>query len=97
MRTGDKALPDGEISVSRRIIPVSSSTGAGIQNLWLDLVSCAKASTSSNLDANPASVKEHKHADLVRRSDLVRQIQKIKKEKSAKGKNEKDPKKLRKA
>ena len=94
MRTGDTQLLEGEFSSSRRIIPVSSSTGAGIQRLWMDLVSCAKASVSSNLDPNPASVKEHKHADLVRRSDLVRQLQKIKKEKSAKEKQ--DPKKLRK-
>lgn len=70
------------------IIPVSASTGAGVQRLWTDLSACAKASTSNPLEANTSAVREHKNSDLVRRADLIRQLNDIKKKKAAREKKE---------
>ena len=70
------------------IIPVSASTGAGVQKLWTDLSACAKASTSNPLEANTSSVREHRNSDLVRRADLIRQLNVIKRNKVAREKKE---------
>ena len=70
------------------IIPVSASTGAGVQRLWNDLSACAKSSTSNPLEPNTSAVREHRNSDLVRRADLIRQLNDIKKKKMAREKNE---------
>ena len=115
---------DNKFGICKRIIPVSSATGAGIQRLWTDILECAKLSTyslsdlnnnsnnngnnngSSNsndsenymsgsgsgtgggsgvdfeiMSSNSHAVREHRNADVVRRSDLVRQLMDIKKSK----------------
>jgi len=74
----EKLLKDGIVNEEcmaeriSKIIPVSSSTGAGIQNLWLELLSCAKKSSvsigSSELDH---VVKEHIQANLLRRNSFM--------------------------
>lgn len=46
-------------------LPVSSSTGAGIQRLWRELVSCADASARPGPSG---SVREHFRAEVLRRS-----------------------------
>jgi putative protein kinase ArgK-like GTPase of G3E family len=67
---------------AKMIIPVSASTGAGVQRLWTDLSACAKASTSNPTEPNTSAVREHKNSDLVRRADLIRQLNEIKKKKA---------------
>jgi tRNA U34 5-carboxymethylaminomethyl modifying GTPase MnmE/TrmE len=65
----------------KKIIPVASSTGAGIQRLWTELLACVKASTSPSNEGVSTAVREHRHADLVRRADILRQLHQIKKSK----------------
>ena len=74
-----KAL-ETNFGISKRIIPVSSATGAGVQRLWTDLLYCAKSTTLYPDEVvNSNAVREHRNADAVRRNDLVRQLQNIKK------------------
>ena len=51
------------------VLPVSSSTGAGIRRLWKELNACVDASARP---APPGSVREHLMADAVRRSAVFR-------------------------
>jgi putative protein kinase ArgK-like GTPase of G3E family len=74
--------------VAKMIIPVSASTGAGVQRLWTDLSACAKASTSNPTEPNTSAVREHKNSDLVRRADLIRQLNEIKKKKAIREKTQ---------
>ena len=74
-----KAL-ETNFGVSKRIIPVSSATGAGVQRLWTDLLYCAKSTTLYPDEVvNSNAVREHRNADAVRRNDLIKQLQNIKK------------------
>ena len=76
-------VTDTAFGSCKKIIPVASSTGAGIQRLWTELLACVKASTSTSTSSEGVStaVREHKHADLVRRADILRQLHQIKKSK----------------
>jgi hypothetical protein len=82
-------VTDAAFGSCKKIIPVASSTGAGIQRLWTELLACVKASTSiatSSKEGVSTAVREHKHADLVRRADILRQLHQIKKSKLIKEK-----------
>ena len=75
-----KAL-ETNFGISKRIIPVSSATGAGVQRLWTDLLYLAKSTTLYPDEVvNSNAVREHRNADAVRRNDLVNQLKNIKKE-----------------
>ena len=75
-----KAL-ETNFGISKRIIPVSSATGAGVQRLWTDLLYFAKSTTLYPDEVvNSNAVREHRNADAVRRNDLVNQLKNIKKE-----------------
>ena len=67
----------------KRIIPVSSATGAGIQKLWRDLLICAKSTTINPEEENSSAVREHRNADVTRRSDVLKQLNDIKKSRLA--------------
>ena len=54
------------------VIPVSASTGAGIQKLWSELIIRARETSvptalSANGQENPATVREHSSAKLMRK------------------------------
>ena len=54
-----------------RIRPVSAATGAGVQLLWNDLLTCAVASTSATArSVSPTAVCEHVLAPLLRQRRL---------------------------
>jgi hypothetical protein len=74
-------VTDAAFGSCKKIIPVASSTGAGIQRLWTELLACVKASTSPSKEGVSTAVSEHRHADLVRRADILRQLHQIKKSK----------------
>jgi tRNA U34 5-carboxymethylaminomethyl modifying GTPase MnmE/TrmE len=74
-------VTDTAFGSCKKIIPVASSTGAGIQRLWTELLACVKASTSPSNEGVSTAVREHRHADLVRRADILRQLHQIKKSK----------------
>jgi GTP-binding protein len=55
-------------SAERRILPVSSSTGAGVQSLWRDLKACVEATSKL---APAGSVREHIKAYLIKTASQV--------------------------
>lgn len=80
IKINSKSFSETNFGNSKCIIPVSSATGAGVQRLWTDLLYCAKSTTLYPDEVvNSNAVREHKNADAVRRNDLVRQLQVIKK------------------
>lgn len=88
-------VTDTAFGSCKKIIPVSSSTGAGVQRLWTELLACVRSTTSNpgEGERDSTAVREHKHADLVRRADLLRQLHQIKKNKLIKEKNDERKKK----
>ena len=58
-----------------KVIPVSSSTGAGIQYLWEELNKCARKNSkpvaSQDGQENPMAVREHKRAKFMRKKEFL--------------------------
>ena len=58
-----------------KVIPVSSTTGAGIQNLWDELIKCANRTSKPVLSEdgleNPRAVREHVRAKIMRKKEFL--------------------------
>jgi hypothetical protein len=71
-----------------RVFPISSSTGAGIQEFWKHLLQCAKETSVpfggpvSNSLAEDRIVREHVFAGIVRMKDRLTQSRKPEKSKT---------------
>ena len=68
-----------------KVIPVSSSTGAGIQYLWEELnklaIQTSKPIVSSNGEENPRAVREHVKAYVLRKREFLETKLKLTKQK----------------
>ena len=78
------SAPTG-IDLELKVIPVSSSTGAGIQYLWEELnklaIQTSKPIVSSNGEENPRAVREHVKAYVLRKREFLETKLKLTKQK----------------
>ena len=75
VRTETEEEEPGIEEIYSKVIPVSSTTGAGIQNLWDELIKCANRTSKPVLSEdgleNPRAVREHVRAKIMRKKEFL--------------------------